>query len=197
MHHHSHHEEHPHTDSPTDLLDLDAEVHRGYLESLVEWIADRSTPRVIVDVGAGTGTGTRVLAERFPEAELIAVDRSPQMLARVRDSAGQYGFQDRVDTVEADLDVGWPDVKSADLVWAALSLHHVRNPTVFLQQLHDSLNPGALLVVVEMESQPRFLPDDLGIGTPGSKRALTRSPPNADGTTIRTGATTSNVQDST
>jgi SAM-dependent methyltransferase len=167
MHHHSHHEAHMHDDSPADLLDLDAEVHRGYLEGLVEWIADRSAPRVIIDVGAGTGTGTRALAERFPEAELIAVDRSPQMLARVRDIAGQNGFQDRVDTVEADLDAGWPAVESADLVWAALSLHHVRDPAVFLQQLHDSLNPGALLVVVEMESQPRFLPDDIGIGTPG------------------------------
>jgi ubiquinone/menaquinone biosynthesis C-methylase UbiE len=167
MHHHSHHEEHRHSDSPADLLDLDADVHRSYLDGLVDWVADRVDPRVIVDVGAGTGTGTRALATRFPEAEVIAVDRSPEMLARVRDTAGHHGFRGRVKTVEADLDAGWPAVDSADLVWSALSLHHVQDPDVFLRQLHDSLNPGALLVVVEMESQPRFLPDDIGIGTPG------------------------------
>ncbi|TCN54942.1 methyltransferase family protein [Rhodococcus sp. SMB37] len=167
MHQHSHHQAHRHGDSPADLLDLDAEVHREYLDGLVDWVADRVDPRVIVDVGAGTGTGTRALATRFPEAEVIAVDRSPEMLSRVRDTAGQHGFQDRVKTVEADLDAGWPAVESADLVWAALSLHHVQEPHAFLRQLHDSLNPGALLVVVEMESQPRFLPDEIGIGTPG------------------------------
>ncbi|HET8992445.1 MULTISPECIES: methyltransferase domain-containing protein [unclassified Rhodococcus (in: high G+C Gram-positive bacteria)] len=167
MHQHSHHQPHRHSDSPADLLDLDAEVHSEYLKDLVDWVADRVDPRVIVDVGAGTGTGTRVLAARFPEAEVIAVDRSPEMLARIRDTADRHDVRGRVTTVEADLDAGWPAVDSPHLVWAALSLHHVQEPDTFLRELHDSLDPGALVVVIEMESQPRFLPDDIGIGTPG------------------------------
>lgn len=36
-----------------------------------------------------------------------------------------------------------------------------------LRSIYHALSPGGLLVVVEMESLPRFLPDDVGLGRPG------------------------------
>lgn len=39
-----------------------------------------AAPGRILDLGTGTGTSTRMLAERFPDAELVAVDISPEMI---------------------------------------------------------------------------------------------------------------------
>lgn len=152
-----------------EVLDLDAEMHKGYVEQLLGGIARQLArePRTVLDIGAGTGAGTLVLARRFPHAEVVAVDRAPEMLARIRKASERNGFGDRVHTVEADLDAGLPTVDPIDLAWAALSLHHVEDPDALLRQLFEVMEPGGTVVITEMESQPRFLPDDIGIGTPG------------------------------
>lgn len=171
MHHHAHHapHDHAHDESMAEVLDLDAEIHRPYFEQLLDRVAGRLArePRTIVDIGAGTGVGTLALARRFPRARLVALDRSTEMLDRIRKAAEHNGFGDRVRTVEADLDAGLPAVDAADLAWAALSLHHIEDPDALLRQLIEAMEPGGTVVITEMESQPRFLPDDIGIGTPG------------------------------
>jgi SAM-dependent methyltransferase len=42
------------------------------------------SPRRVLDVGTGTGKGAKFLAERFPEAEVVAVDLSPEMIEEAR-----------------------------------------------------------------------------------------------------------------
>jgi len=74
---------------------------------------------------------------------------------------------DRIRTVQADLDTAWPAIDAVDLVWASSSLHHMADPDRVLAGVFAALRPGGLLVVAEMASFPRFLPDDLGLGRPG------------------------------
>ncbi len=50
---------------------------------------------------------------------------------------------------------------------ASSSLHHLADPDRVLTQVSGALCPGGLLAVLEMDSFPRFLPDDLGLGRPG------------------------------
>jgi len=168
-HSHNHSQNHSHepdADVLPGLLDLDAEVLHGYLKTLTDQVHELTggAPGRILDLGCGTGTGTLALAERFAEAELIAVDMSPEMLGRLRDKAAKAGVADRIRTVQADLDEGWPDVDGVDLVWASASLHHVADPDRVLAAVFASIRPGGLLAVAEMASMPRFLPDDLGGG---------------------------------
>ncbi|MEY9860686.1 SAM-dependent methyltransferase [Catenulispora sp. GAS73] len=147
--------------SMADILDLDAEVVGPYLDELTSWAATHTEaePHTVLDVGAGTGTGTLALARRFANAELIVIDRSTTMLDRLQAAAAAQGIADRVRPVEADLDTAWPPVGTADLAWASSSLHHVADPDRVLADIHAALNPGGLLVVVEMDGMPRFLPD--------------------------------------
>ncbi|WP_230418425.1 class I SAM-dependent methyltransferase [Catenulispora pinistramenti] len=149
--------------SMADVLDLDAEVVRPYLEELTAWAAGhaKTAPHTILDIGAGTGTGTLALARRFASADLVAVDLSPNMLDRLQAAAGAAGIADRLRTVQADLDPAWPAaaIGTADLAWASSSLHHVADPDRVLANIYEALNPGGLLVVVEMDAMPRFLPD--------------------------------------
>jgi ubiquinone/menaquinone biosynthesis C-methylase UbiE len=152
-----------------DLLELDAEVLGSYLDEMIEWTGQHAPPdpRIVVDIGAGTGVGSRALARRFSTAEIVAIDTSALMLERLQAAARGQELADRLRVVQADLDTAWPDVNAVDVAWAASSLHHLADPNRVIRDIHAALNPGGLLVVIEMDSHPRFLPDDVGFGRPG------------------------------
>jgi SAM-dependent methyltransferase len=172
---HQHSAGHQHQASPaepdmTELLDLDAEVLHAYLAEVMDLVHDRAgdpPPRRILDLGSGTGTGTLALLRRFDGAEVTAVDMSAHGLQHLLAKARALAVADRIHTVEADLDAGLPDVGTVDLVWASASLHHMADPGRVLAEVFAALRPGGLLAVAELSSFPRFLPDDIGLGTPG------------------------------
>jgi SAM-dependent methyltransferase len=153
-----------------ELLDLDAEVMRSYLSEVVAWLhelaADLPCGRIL-DLGSGTGSGALALVRRFVGANVIAVDMSAPLLDRLNVKARDLGVGDRIRTVAADLDEVWPTIDTVDLAWASNSLHHVNDPDRVLTDIFATIRPGGLLAVVEMESFPRFLPDDIGLGRPG------------------------------
>jgi SAM-dependent methyltransferase len=179
-------------DDYTDLLELDAEVLHDYWSAALDWVRDEAAdaPRArLLDLGAGTGVGAIGLAQRHPDAEVVALDVSPAGLARVRAKSADLGLARRVRTVEADLDLGWPDlgwpaspappflparparpapnVPVLDLTWASMSLHHMADPGQVLRDALAATRPGGLIAVAEFSRPLRFLPDDLGFGRPG------------------------------
>jgi len=170
-HHHDHHHDHDHEDDEAlaEMIDLDAEVLHEYLAEVTGWLHERAGGRTrrILDLGSGTGTGALALAERFGDAEIVAVDRSAPMLRRLGDKARARGVAGRVHTRQADLDAGWPALEAVDLVWASASLHHLADPDRVLADVFATLRPGGLLAAVELDAFPYFLPPDVGIGRPG------------------------------
>jgi len=175
---HDHHDQDPHQHHPAaetdsaamaELLDLDAEVLHSYLSDVTAWVGELAAdpPRRILDLGSGTGTGTLALIRRFEGADVIALDKSPQLLDCLSDKARALGVASRIRTIQADLDQAWPPAGPVDLAWASSSLHHMADPDRVLTDVFAALRPGGLLVVAEMDSFPRFLPDDLGLGRRG------------------------------
>jgi len=166
-----HHQHDPAAESDwaamAELLDLDADVLHSYLSEVTAWVYERAAElprRRILDLGSGTGTGALALVQRFAEADVIALDKSAQLLARGQAKARELGVEDRIRTVQADLDAAWPVIEPVDLVWASSSLHHMADPDRVLTEVFTAINPGGLLAVAEMDSFPRFLPDDVGPG---------------------------------
>jgi SAM-dependent methyltransferase len=152
------------------LLDLDAEVLHEHLSEVTAWVehlAAGMPVHRILDLGSGTGTGTFALLQRFPDVTVIAVDKSPYLLHRLRRKASDLGVAGQVRTVEADLDEAWPRFGGVDLVWASAAMHHMADPDRALREVFAVLRPGGLLAVIEMDGFPRFLPDDIGLGRPG------------------------------
>jgi SAM-dependent methyltransferase len=143
-----------------DLLRLDADVLHAYHLEVFDWIGSiGGAPATIVDLGSGIGVGAIALAERFPKADVIALDMSEEMIDGLRSRATEAGTSVRAMLV--DLDNGWPDITGVDLLWASNSMHHMGDPDRVLAAIFEALNPGGLLVVAEMDSFPRFLPDEI------------------------------------
>lgn len=170
-HQQGHGHSHSHQDSPAfaEMLDLDGEVLHDYLTTVTSWVRGHvgvSATRRIVDLGAGTGTGTIALAQTFGDADVYAVDVSETLLARVRDKASQQ-FADRVHTRQTDLNEAWPAVDPVDLVWSSAALHEISDPDRLFSTIFTGIRPGGVLAVIEMDGPPRFLPDDIGIGRAG------------------------------
>jgi SAM-dependent methyltransferase len=164
-HRRGHHHE---TDGQADILDLDAEVLAEHTASITAWLPLQTVPHHIVDLGCGTGAGTFALLDRFPDAHVTAVDTSAEHLQRLRAKARARGVEERVRTVQADLDeASWPDLGSPDLVWASASMHHMAHPARALRNVHDVLAPGGLFAVVELAGHPRFLPEGAPADRPG------------------------------
>jgi Methylase involved in ubiquinone/menaquinone biosynthesis len=161
----SHAHRHGHDDgSLARLLDLDAVVHQSLLNEVMTWlqgVVSAEPVRRILDVGAGSGSGTEALARRFADAEVTALDVSEHMLDRVRSRGNAAGLSARVSTALADVSVGIGELGGFDLAWAAMSLHEIADPAQAFRNLHAALRPGGHLAVVETDQSPRVLPADL------------------------------------
>jgi tRNA (cmo5U34)-methyltransferase len=76
------------------------------------------TPGQVLELGVGTGETTGRLLERFPEAEVIGLDSSPEMVFR----AQELGIETRLARIEDPLPDGpW------DLVISVLTVHHLKS----------------------------------------------------------------------
>jgi trans-aconitate 2-methyltransferase len=97
-------------------------------------------PERAVDLGCGPGNSTRLLAERWPAADVIGIDSSGDMLA----SAGQSGI--RATWVEADL-AAWAPQHAPDLIFSNAALHWVGGHEKLLPRLLECVRPGGVLAV--------------------------------------------------
>jgi ubiquinone/menaquinone biosynthesis C-methylase UbiE len=83
----------------------------------------RCQPRRILDLGCGTGSTTRLLKQKFPNAEVVAIDLSPYMLVVADDKARQAGLTIQFQQGKAE-QLSFPD-RSFDLVTASLLFHEI------------------------------------------------------------------------
>jgi SAM-dependent methyltransferase len=159
---HAHHAAHHHGSGDHlddavlgELLDLDRSALATSWEQVFALVADAAPAAVstVVDLGAGTGTGTVGLAALFPDADVVAVDSNPALPSRLAAKAPGH----RVRALVADLDAGWPDLGAVDVVWASMSLHHLGDPDGTLREVYDAVSPGGLLVAVEFDEPVRVL----------------------------------------
>ncbi|MET7855643.1 class I SAM-dependent methyltransferase [Streptomyces sp. NPDC005318] len=157
------------------VLEQNAELSSPQYREAAQWIAGLpNAPRVrrVLDIGSGPGVVTCLLAETFPEAEVVAVDGTPALLERTRARAERLGLGDRVRTLHAELPDELAELGAADVVWAGNALHHMGDQRAALAGFAGLLRPGGTVALVEGGLQPRQLPRDIGIGRPGLEARL-------------------------
>ncbi|MDQ3450761.1 MAG: class I SAM-dependent methyltransferase [Actinomycetota bacterium] len=169
------------------VLERGAEVHAPLYADAVRWLGsrvgrdtdvggDQGEVRLVLDVGAGPGVITALLASTFPSARVIAVDGEPDLLGRTAARAARNGLGDRVETRVVDLPDGLDDlgdvIGAADVVWASHVLHHIGDQQDAVRRVGRLLRPGGLLGLAEGGLPTRSLPRDIGIGRPGLESRL-------------------------
>ncbi len=98
--------------------------------------------RRVVDLGCGAGGPTRALAARFPEAEIVGVDGSADML---REAAAAPGGE-RIRWRHEDL-ASWRPQEPLDLVFSNAALHWLDDHPALFARLARALAPGGVLAV--------------------------------------------------
>ncbi|QQO08795.1 methyltransferase domain-containing protein [Breznakiella homolactica] len=100
------------------------------------------SPKKVLDVGCGPGNSTAVLAERFPGAEIIGIDNSPDMIqsARKKMPAVRFECVDAAGNL-ASLGGGF------DVVFSNACIQWIPDHRGLLPRLMGLLAPGGVLAV--------------------------------------------------
>ena len=132
--------------------------YREMLLNLIQNLPSNFYPRTVVDLGCGNGNITALLIERFPKAEFILVDASPEMLEACEERFGKSSaFQYRSSFFqEVDFQDG-----SIDLVTAGLAIHHLQSfeKEALFSRIYSWLDVGGIVTMfdlyVDREKEPR------------------------------------------
>lgn len=97
-------------------------------------------PGFVCDLGCGPGNSTRLLRERWSDADIAGVDSSAAMLEKAR--AAVPGLE----WIEADL-ASWRPARPPDVIFTNAALHWLDHHDRLFQALFEALAPGGTLAV--------------------------------------------------
>lgn len=130
-------------DRASSTYDTAAVVHSEVRLRLLERLdLVRMQPRIVVDLGAGTGQASRALKRRYRSARIIALDLSLGML---RESAPQQALLRRFSPVGGDAHRLPLKEGSVDLVFSNLLLQWCHDPDAVFGEVRRVLKPDGLL----------------------------------------------------
>ncbi|MBB3772085.1 trans-aconitate 2-methyltransferase [Angulomicrobium tetraedrale] len=96
--------------------------------------------RHVVDIGCGPGNSTQLLAERWPEAEILGLDSSPAMVAQASENLPGARFE------VADV-ATWNPAPGTDLIFGNAVFQWVPEHPAVLARLLGALPEGGVLAV--------------------------------------------------
>lgn len=103
-------------------------------------------PRVVLDLGSGTGYASAALRGRYPQAQLISLDLAEGMLAFSR----QRGALSRHHHLCADAEQLPLADGSVDLIFSSLAIQWCQRPRQLFAELARVLRPGGRLLVATL-----------------------------------------------
>lgn len=108
---------------------------------LVNRISD-TAPKRILDIGCGPGNSTRRLAERFPNADILGVDYSEDMLKKAKVTYPELNFR------QSCMPEGLDELGGQfDLIFSNACIHWIPNHEALIPAIFDKLSDGGMLAV--------------------------------------------------
>jgi ubiquinone/menaquinone biosynthesis C-methylase UbiE len=115
---------------------------------LIAFEKQGSSPQLWLDLGAGTGLFTLALTNYLPAtSKIIAVDTNAKSLKQIPATINTVSIETRVTNFIDDA----LDVKEADGILMANSLHYVKDKTSFLSRLIPVLKTNGCFLLVEYD----------------------------------------------
>ncbi len=94
-------------------------------------------PKRVIDLGCGPGNSTELLVERWPDADVIGLDSSPEMIAEAKTSS-----------IKATFELGdvanWTTDRPFDVVYSNATLQWVSDHATLLPRLMDAVAQGGV-----------------------------------------------------
>ena len=108
------------------------------------------SPRKILDLGCGTGSTTILLQQAFPNAEVIGLDLSPQMLVMSNYKAQQAGLNN-IRWVHGIAETTGFEAGEFDVVTASLLFHEtpIAISQAILTEVYRLLRPGGQAIILD------------------------------------------------
>jgi trans-aconitate 2-methyltransferase len=160
---------------PDRYLTFADERGRPFVELLARVGAER--PRTVVDLGCGPGNLTTLLKDRWPEADVVGLDSSPEMIAKARETSADG----QVEFAVADLRE-WSPAAPVDVLVSNATLQWVPGHLELLPRLVGSVAPGGWLafqvpgnfdepshtIRAELADEAPYAAHTAGVATPDS-----------------------------
>jgi trans-aconitate 2-methyltransferase len=96
--------------------------------------------RSVADLGAGAGNVTRLIKERWPDAAVVGVEGSAEMVAAGKKAAAE------VEWLHQDLG-SWRPQQQYDLIYSNAALHWLPDHGRLFPSLMEKVKPGGILAV--------------------------------------------------
>ena len=165
--------------SPMKYLEFADERSRPFFDLVARVAAD--TPETVVDLGCGPGQLTASLADRWPNAAIIGIDSSPEMIERAAEHRSE-----RVSFALQDLRA-WRPEHPVEVIVSNAALQWVPDHRDLLPELLGCLTQDGWLafqvpgnfgepshtLLRELAAGPRFAPHLTGIAWPDADPAKT------------------------
>lgn len=128
--------------------DAHAALQREVAERLIAHLEfTRIAPQRILDIGCGTGYLTRLLRQKFPKAQIVALDLAPAMVQATRQSFGRrWPWQARQCFTVGDAAALPFAAGRFDLAISNLAMQWLPEPSAMLREMRRVLAPKGLLL---------------------------------------------------
>lgn len=123
---------------PVEYLRFGDERGRAFVDLLARVPAEE--PRRVVDLGCGPGNLTRLLARRWPGADIEGIDSSPEMVRQATDEGGSASLRFRVGDLRE-----WRPAEPVDVLLSNATLQWVPGHLELLDRLVGAVRPGGWL----------------------------------------------------
>jgi len=127
-----------HTWDPTHYLRYAGERGRPFVELIAR--VDAQAPGRVVDLGCGPGNLTALLAQRWPQAAVVGLDRSSAMIEAARRDHGAVEFE--VGDIRT-----WSPPEPVDVIVSNAALQWIPGHLDLLPRLVDALTPQGWLAI--------------------------------------------------
>ncbi len=134
-----------------ELISAEVPLYGRLQDELVAATLGRPVHRIL-DLGTGTGETARRLLAAHPDASLVGLDDSAEMLGHAAAALPAERVELRQGRLQDELPAG-----PFDLVASALCVHHLDGPgkAAFFRRLRDVLAPGGRVAIADV-----VVPDD-------------------------------------
>lgn len=138
-----------HYDSLNHIMSLN--IDRSWRKRGVALVA-QGRPQRILDLATGTADLAIEMAERIPEAAVVGVDLSTEMLAVGQEKVRKAGLAARVTLCEGDAEALPFEQATFDAVTVAFGVRNFADLPLCLREIHRVLRPEGRVLILELST---------------------------------------------